>query len=207
MTNEVLNISDVFKIGGLAGVVTFFFYLIVKLVIAVIGDLTKMQKMVIVIIILSMAFSLSAFGMFIYFNRQVSGDGGRQSMRRVEITGKEWQIIPVGYRADCDEILQGNFGLWMSFNDDRPYYFVHDDRGILRVVLTSLDEDKANFVVNSPEKLIVSVSLKKGEHKDFSWKSCTCRLTFIGKREENAGWRYLFRVREIADYRLEVIGT
>src|SRR5688572_16047665 len=189
MLANILSTVDVFKIGGLAGVVTLFFWLIVRTIIGVVGGMSPKQRMTIILVILFMAFSLSAFGMYIFFANQMKEDGGV-----VGEVAQEWRNQHVfWHESSCAGVQAGTSHLWMSFNEQRPYYRVHDYSQMLRVVLQSISDTEARFVINSPNGLIAAATLKVSESVDFTWNECRCRLVFIGKLEENAGWQYLFR--------------
>src|SRR5258708_3417910 len=102
---------ELFKIGGLAGVALFFFYLIVKLVIR---QPTKMHYVVLI-----MAFILTFFALFIFWRMQFNSDGGKQLSSRVAVN--EQVLLTSLNQNECHLIKKGEFSIWLSFNADKPY--------------------------------------------------------------------------------------
>ncbi len=195
-----MEYSDLFKIGGLAGVALFFFYVIVK---AIVRHPTRTQYLILV-----MAFILSFFALYIFYKMQFKEDGGLQpSSALFEIKRSvSFASLKPGKPQDCRGLKAGEFELWLSFNSDKPYFLMHDDKTRLRVALVALTDGKASFQVWAQDQMITQTQIPMDQNQllTFEWQGCSCKLTYLGEGKFKEGFRFLNRERKTARYKLEV---
>ena len=196
-----MEFTDVLKIvlsgGGFFGIAT----VIIK---SGITNLPADKKAKIITMVLLLGFILTAGCLLLAFYT-FKNDGGEQT-QKMGFKTESFIFREAKYQPNCSAIKTGDFTIWLSFNENKPYYITHETNSNLRVVLKSIDASKATFEVWSGEnQILITPQLASNNSIEFSWQNCRCKLTYLAEGNFREGILLLMKERKTAKYKMEVI--
>ncbi|MFK7949252.1 MAG: hypothetical protein AB8G11_16795 [Saprospiraceae bacterium] len=136
----------------------------------------------------------------------------------INIMGKEPMLLvknPTFFNPeniDNDEIcgLKVRSSIWLSFNNNQPYYRQFQDEKV-KVILKRIDTEKneATFVMQLREEGKVmklhNFSLSKNDFYNFEYNGCEYNFYYRGKTASTTGIKYWFQTRYSAHFAIEPI--
>jgi hypothetical protein len=97
--------------------------------------------------------------------------------------------------------------IWLSFNEDKPYY-LNFQEGNIKVVLNkiNLETQKAAFVLHLKEDKntrLYNFNLEQNETYTFEYNNCQYEFAYRGKTSWTTGIQYWFKTRYAAHFSIE----
>ena len=145
--------------------------------------------------VLGLGFCLTALILALFF-LSFESDGGQQG---ASVKDNDSEFLQV---QSCNDVKTGEFTIWLSFNKDKPYYLVHEEKSQLRVVLNEINEDKAVMELWAKNNLITSSNLKINQRFTFDWNHCRYQMALTKISGFDAGLKYLNKTRKTVTYEL-----
>ncbi|MBL0332019.1 MAG: hypothetical protein IPP08_12590 [Chlorobiota bacterium] len=201
-----MEIPSIFISTGVAGIVGFLFYLIIPKMLPMIKEMQNQKYKFILLLVLSVGmFALTITGLYLFYLQNLNSEGGNQPHSNTSILSSSF-LLNTAYaqpKTECG-VNTGNFELYLSFVNNKPYFTNLCDNGKFIINLINLDIDKnvATFKIeigNNPPSFL---NLPLNNQKIFIYNNCKFKLTYIGFSNFNAGIRYFFRNRYVVKYNI-----